>query len=238
MLANLSTSTQSGRLDGDVHRPNAFRHELLDFITEELPKWRDDPDRPVSTSETQITEHLADYLSSASRKSPGWDILQFRTEAADEEMKVRKIDLAPKACGVIIWIEGRRYTQYEPLLPIECKRLPTPKQMKRDEREYVFSKYASTGGIQRFKAGHHGAKHSLGGMIAYIENETATVWDERIAGWIKELVAANENGWTLKDLIELTKELKPERLTVLRSSHTRQKGLPDIELRHMWVEMN
>jgi hypothetical protein len=239
MLANLSDgSTHTGTLNSDVHRPASFRYELLDFIAEELPRWRDDPERPPATSETELTEHLCDYLSGVARKSPGWDILQFRTEAADEVVKGRKLDVAPKSCGVVIWIDGRRYTQYEPLLPIECKRLPTPKENNRDEREYVFSKYSSTGGIQRFKAGNHGAAHNLGGMIAYIEEGAALLWNQCIGEWIRGLVVSKQAGWSLKDLVELQSEVKASRVCVLRSQHTREEHLPDIELRHLWVEMN
>ena len=52
------------------------------------------------------------------------------------------------ASGVAICVEGRRHTDFDSLMPIECKRLPTPKGDDRDEREYVFSEHTSTGGIQ------------------------------------------------------------------------------------------
>jgi hypothetical protein len=166
MLANLSPiSYQSGTLKKDVHLPGSSLRELLDFITDELPRWRDRPDRNPETSETILTSQLCAHLNSAARNSHGWDILQFRIEEPDEQQRGRKIDLVPAPCGAIVWIEGRGYTDFEFLLPIECKRLPTPRGQDRDEREYVFSQYTSTGGIQRFKAGHHGASHSLGAMI-------------------------------------------------------------------------
>ena len=85
--------------------------------------------------------------------APGWDVLQFRTEIRDQNEGHRRIDLAPKPSGGVIFIDGRRHTQYDALMPIECKRLPTPKDKDRDEREYVFSRFSSAGGIQRFKAG-------------------------------------------------------------------------------------
>lgn len=239
MLANYSVATApSGSLSSDVHLHNTFRFELLDFIAKELPKWRDDPERPYNTSETALTEHLCDHLTSIARKSPGWDILQFRTEAADEQRKGRKLDIAPKPCGTVIWIDGRRHTQYDPLLPIECKRLPTPKDKDRDEREYVFSKHASTGGIQRFKAGLHGAAHTLGGMIAYVQEDTSEIWDKRVAKWIQELVDSEEPGWTENDLIVLERAIASIGITLLRSTHTRENDLPDIKLCHLWIEMN
>src|SRR5438128_6770233 len=189
MLANyVGLGTGCGTHAADVHVRSAFRYELLDFIAEQLSKWRDDPDRTHNISETKLTEHLCDYLTGVARKSAGWDILQFRTEAADESQPGRKIDFAPKPCGTVIWIDGRRYTQYEPLLPVECKRLPTPPGEKRDEQEYVFNRHASTGGIQRFKSGHHGASHNLAAMIAHIEAENPTVWKQRLAEWLQAIV--------------------------------------------------
>ena len=239
MLANFSdVSAQSGNLNKDVHLPATSRYELLDFIAAELPRWRDHPERPKNQSETALTEYLCDYLTSAARMSSGWDILQFRTEVGDEQRKGRKIDLVPKPCGVNIWIDGRRHTQYEPLLPIECKRLPTPKDKRRDEREYIFSQYASTGGIQRFKAGHHGGNHKFGAMIAYVQEGTTVLWRKNVAGWIKELIDSGQAGWTVKDLLHLEHDDQLLRLAIFRSSHTRENNLPEIELRHLWVEMN
>jgi hypothetical protein len=238
MLANNSdTPAQFGTLGRDVHMPATFGHELLDFISGELPSWRDRPDRPKETSETILTSQLCAHLNSVARHSAGWDILQFRVEEADEQYKGRKIDLVAAPCGATICIEGRRHTEFESLMPIECKRLPTPAGKDRDEREYVISQYSSTGGIQRFKAGHHGANHKLGAMIGYVQDETTTVWDGRVAGWITAL-AGDQPGWTMKDLLRLERTDASMRLAVFRSTHERMNGLPEIELRHFWVEMN
>jgi hypothetical protein len=239
MLANSSdASAQSGSLSKDVHLPGTSRNELVDFIAGELPKWRDDPERPHNTSETALTEHLCDHLTSAARMSTGWDFLQFRTEVADEQHKGRKVDLTAKPCGATICIEGRRHTQYDSLLPIECKRLPTPKDKDRDEREYVFNQYGSTGGIQRFKAGHHGGAYTFGAMIAYVQSETRTFWSGRVTEWIEQLVQSSQPGWTTADFLHLEDDNDALRVAVLRSSHTRVTGLPEIELRHLWVQMN
>jgi hypothetical protein len=238
MLANGSeTSAHLGNLSRDVQKPATFGRELLNFLANELPHWRDRPDRAKETSETILTSQLCAHLNSIARHSAGWDILQFRVEEADEYNKGRKIDLVPSPCGASICIEGRRHTDFDILMPIECKRLPTPEEKDRDEREYVFSQYSSTGGIQRFKAGHHGAAHTLGGMIGYVQEETTSVWDNRVSNWIGSL-AGSQTGWTMKDLLHLEQIDTTRRLAVFRSSHERQNGLADIELRHIWIEMN
>jgi hypothetical protein len=239
MLANgPDTLSQIGSLRADVQKPGTFLHELLDFIAGQLPLWRDRPDRPAVTAETQLTSQLCAHLLGVARLSDGWDVLQFRVEESDEQNPGRKVDLIASPSGVTICVEGRRHTEFDILLPIECKRLPTPQGQNRDEREYVISQYSSTGGIQRFKAGHHGALHRLGAMIGYIQEGTTATWDVRIAGWINNLIQAAEPNWSSKDLLRLERTAAVERLAVSRSSHDRQAGMADIELCHLWVEMN
>lgn len=238
MLADRSDSfAHSGTLNKDVQKPATFRHELINFIAEELPRWRDHPDRPSATAETVLTSQLCGHLNGASRHSEGWDILQFRPEEADEQFKGRKMDLVASACGAVICVEGRRFTEFDTLFPIECKRLPTPKGTDRDEREYVISRHSSTGGIQRFKEGNHAGAHTLAAMIGYVQEETTAFWDTRVAKWINDL-AAVEPGWTTKDLLHLDHIERAVRLAVFHSSHGRKKGLSEIELRHLWIEMS
>src|SRR3546814_6570535 len=86
---------------------------------------------------------LCARLTSASRHTPGWDFLQFKREEPDDTDGRRSIDLAVAPSGSVIWIEGRQYTEYQTLLPIECKRLPTPTGTDRDEREYLYSRFRS-----------------------------------------------------------------------------------------------
>jgi hypothetical protein len=238
MLANsLSSSMQTGVLGKDVHLPATFLHELLNFIRDELPRWRDRKDRKKETSETTLSSQLCAHLNSSARHSEGWDILQFRTEEPDEHNRGRKIDLVPAPSGVNIWVDGRQHTDFDTLLPIECKRLPTPTGSNRDEREYVFSKFGSTGGIQRFKAGHHGGQHKLGAMIGYIQNEAGENWVARVAEWIDGLIEAGEAGWTSNDhLLPQSADAKL-RLTVLKSVHRRQRNLPIIDLQHLRIQM-
>lgn len=239
MLANFQQlSAQSGSLSKDVHLPATSLYELLNFITDELPRWRDRSDRKAESSETSLSSQLCAHLNSSARHSRGWDILQFRTEVPDEQAKGRKIDLVPSPSDTIVWVEGRRHVDFDSLLPIECKRLPTPKDKDRDEREYVFNRHASTGGIQRFKAGHHGASHKLGAMIAYVQQETCMFWITRIADWINDLIASDQEGWTAKDLLHILHDDTARRVAILSSTHTRAKGLPEIELRHLWIQMN
>ena len=185
MLADhAEPNVQTGGLDPNLHLPAAWRLALLEFIAGELPQWRDDPKRPIEIAETSLTSRLCAHMNSATRKSGGWDFLQFRVEEPDELVGGRKLDLVPAPSAATIWIDGREYTQYTPLIPIECKRLPIPARATRDEREYLYSAQSSTGGIQRFKAGSHGAAHTIGAMIGYIQSRDIEFWDAQIRTWI------------------------------------------------------
>ena len=239
MLANSPTATAaSGSLSKDVHLSGASYYNMLDFIADELPRWRDEPGRPAESSERQLTDQLCNYLNSVARMSQGWDYLQFRTEVPDEVKKGRSVDLTVKPCAATVWIEGKGYSHHEMLLPIECKRLPTPKAADRDEREYVYSQYGTTGGIQRFKLGVHGAAHRIAAMIAYIQGgETSAVWSGRIGEWICDL-AKGDATWTADDCLVATGTDVERQTCRLRSQHRRSTGLPDIELRHLWIAMN
>src|SRR3546814_15440844 len=103
---------------------------------------------------------LCARLTSASRHTPGWDFLQFKREEPDDTDGRRSIDLAVAPSGSVIRIEGRQYTEYQTLLPIECKRLPTPTGNDPDEREYLYRRFSTTRGVQRFKAGQHTTNHT------------------------------------------------------------------------------
>jgi len=63
-------------------------------------------------------------------------------------------------------------------------------------------------------------------------------WDAQLAGWIKDLVASGQKGWTANDLLKFEQDDTTQQMGVLRSSHARENGLLDIELRHLWVQMN
>ena len=237
MLADdAELNVQSGGLERNLHLPSAWRMALLEFIANELPKWRDDPKRPADTAETSLTSRLCAHMNSATRKSGGWDFLQFRVEEPDETTGGRKLDLVPAPSAATIWIDGREYTQYAPLIPIECKRLPIPADASRDEREYLYSAQSSTGGVQRFKAGHHGAAHMIGAMIGYIQSCDINFWNGQMHTWLKGLIAVPVDGWTLEDDLRLLKNDPATRSASLESVHHRT-GLPDIQLHHLWIDM-
>jgi hypothetical protein len=238
LLADTKGEVAAGELEPQIHLPSTAKHAILNFIARELANWRDHPQRPSEQAEDRLTEHLSDHLNSAAYRSSDLSHIQFRTETGDETNTGRTIDLSVKPLGATLMIEGRRSTIFDTILPIECKRLPTPPGTNRDHREYVFSAKKTTGGIQRFKAGHHAAAHTFAAMIGYIQKNTSEEWSTRITEWINDLTASSTPGWSANDLPRLKHNDLTRNVTVLSSKHTRVKPLQDIELRHLWVQMN
>ncbi|TWI29514.1 hypothetical protein IQ26_05096 [Mesorhizobium tianshanense] len=230
-------SVQAGTLGTNIHLPGEWLSSLVGYIAAALPGWRDDPRRPAQTNETGLTSELCARLNSVSHHSPGWDFLQFRREEPDDVRAGRSIDLVVAPSGALIWIAGREYSEYRTLLPIECKRLPTPNGKDRDEREYVFSQFSSTGGIQRFKAGHHAAAHIRAAMIGYVQARDIPFWRTQLDTWIDGLAATPVQGWSSADKLALATHHSATRIASLQSIHKREAGLEPILIDHLWIEM-
>lgn len=227
----------AGALDCAIHLPGEWLGALIGFIASALPAWRDDPVREKVEGETRLTAQLCARLNSLTRHSQGWDFIQFRREEPDEIAGNRSIDLAVSASGSVIWIEGHEYTEYRTLLPIECKRLPTPAGKDRDEREYLFSRFSSTGGVQRFKSGHHGGNSIRAAMIGYVQSDDLALWKSRVNEWIDGFVVDAIEGWAESDKFRTVAIDTSTGVAHLTSSHDRVHALMPIALDHIWLLM-
>ena len=238
MLADKYSNVQKGQLSNMVQKPNTFIDQVIKFISDQLPVWRDRNERPAATAETVLTTQFCAHLNSSSRMLPGWDILQFRTEERDADNASRTLDLTAAPSGVVIDVDGRNYTDFDYLLPIECKRLPTPRGSNRDEREYVINSKSSTGGIDRFKRELHGSGYQQGMMIGFVQSHDCSHWYTTINDWIKELVVGNVLNWRLTDILTNFEHYQKLDLSLSTSVHTRDNNSNEIKLVHAWVQMN
>lgn len=239
MLADKGQSRPLAGLRDGLHQPAEQFCKLIAFVAKLLPEWRNDPKRSEAFAEDALSDQLCDYLNAKSRLQPSYDSFQFQRETRDDDSPSRNLDITAKPAGASIVVSGRTYSIYDIFLPIECKRLPTPNGETRDEREYLFDQHRSGGGgVQRFKLGHHGANHTVAAMIGYIQEHDIPHWSDKIAGWIGGLIAAPTPLWNMMDAIALEKHDKPQRLAILRSRNNRSNDLPDVDLHHIWIEMN
>lgn len=235
MLADEMADGPSGTLTPTLHHPSAWLETLIDFIYAQLAAWRDDTFRPFATAETRLTAQLCQFLNSASRAA-GLDSVVFQAEVPDPMTAGRTLDLVPGPCGCVIWIDGRRHSLYDPILPIECKRLPTPAGADREQREYLHTQERTTGGVQRFKSGVHGSGHAVGVMIGYVQQPSLTGWLARINRWVRVLTRAGIDGWSHGDALRRGSHDRRRRTARHRSTNARAGASP-ITLHHLWIDM-
>ncbi|MDE0879624.1 MAG: hypothetical protein OSB00_13325 [Sphingomonas bacterium] len=235
MLADDSAAAVGGSLDTALHLPGTFLQSVVQFIADELPRWRDDPRRRSATKETTLTAQLCGVLNGAARRA-GMDELVFQAELPDAVRGARTIDLVPAPRGRTMWIGTREYTCYDPLFPIECKRLPTPDVPKRERREYLHTRKKTTGGVQRFMAGDHGSDHDVGAIIGYVQTRNVGEWLTTLNHWAAALARMTIGRWTISDALTLEMHDLRERRILATSLHPRAGSGP-IALWHLLIEM-
>jgi len=215
-----------------------FQLTIIDFIYQQLPIWRDDPDRPLEQSEHKLNSQLSKFLNSHARKD--FPMICFSHE--EPQYSNRDVDISALPDEKMI-IGVHIYTKYDPVLVVECKRLPAPSLDR--EREYVTGTEPNkiSGGIQRFKLGLHGSKHDLAAMIGYIQNHTARQWYIKVNSWILELVK-NPIGdgcvWFDDETLNSFEGNASKGIYSCHSIHSRTCNIVNnkIELYHLWIAMN
>jgi hypothetical protein len=106
--------------------------EIINYIFVQLPLWRDDPDRTDEQSEHKLNAQVSKFLNYKSREY----LPMFRFDHEEPQQGTRSADISVSP-GAKMVIEARTYTIYDPVLVIECKRLPAPSADR--EKEYVSS---------------------------------------------------------------------------------------------------
>ena len=241
MIADEPSPTPAiGAPDAEVLDADAFHHKIVDFIRQELPVWRDRPELPKHKDEPRLNEYLCGHLNSACRRE-SFDSVQFLPEPV--QTASRRGDIAVKPLGTIS-VEGRAYHDFEQLLPIECKRLPTPPDKRRNDLEYVHGLPGHrTGGIERFKHRLHGPTNQRALMIAYVQAESFTHWLAAINARMASL-AQNSADNGLWHPAEPLSDVSIAGDTDVRKFTSRHRRLPhsscadDVDMEHLWVRMN
>lgn len=221
-----------GRITSGIN-PHTLQLSIINFIKEQLPIWRNDPERPKKEeSEIKLNPQLSKFLNIEARKI--FPMIQFNHE--EPQSGTRSIDIS------VSLIESQTYSKYEPVLVIECKRLPADSSER--EKEYVsgVKPNKKSGGIQRFKLGLHGAKHNLAAMIGYIQKSTSDYWLTKVNRWILEFVK-NPIGdgcvWCGDEILKDSDPNQSEDIHSYCSYHTRTSGISGtVELHHLWITMN
>jgi len=227
----------TGRITSGI-KTRTFQLSIINFIKCQLPIWRDDPDRPFEQSERRLSSQLSKFLNLEARKY--FPMICFSHEEPQYGSRTVDISVSPEEEFII---EAQTYTKYDPVLVIECKRLPADSPDR--EKEYVTGTKPSkiNGGIQRFKLGLHGAKYNLAAMIGYIQKNTACQWYIKVNSWILELVKKPIGDgcvWSEDETLEAFEENASNSIYSCRSSHSRTGNRVNnkIEIHHLWIAMN
>ena len=227
-----------GTPDATLLDADAFHHAIVAFIERELPVWHGRADRPPVTDEPRLNETLCDHLDCAARHS--FDSIRFCHEPY--QSPGRAADLAVKP-GKIFSVEVIGYSEFEQLLPIECKRLPTPPDTRRSDCEYVHGLPGHrTGAIERFKHGLHGPANRRALIIAYVQSESFTHWQAAINERLAKLANDGiDNGlWGPPEFLSALSACRADLLKLV--SHHRRLQPPGnsdrIKIEHLWLVMN
>jgi hypothetical protein len=220
-----------------THGPqaNALVERTLDFVRDELPRWRDRQDRREEDAEEALNAQLCKHLDARARHH--LRMVQFHHE--ERQARRRRVDIsAGRTEGGFI---GTTYHSIDdPFVVFEGKRLPAPDKTR--EREYVTGGEEKSGGIQRFKLGLHGAQFTTVGMIGYIQKDLPRRWHDQINLWIRDLAGASPLGqekWeTGEQLAHFTEDARTLTASCV-SSHSRVGAAVSlhIDIYHLWIQM-
>lgn len=233
MLAEERSPASTGSLDDDLHETGTFLHKVIDFIADHLSVWRDDLRRSPQSGEVRLSDQLVRYLNRAARRSK-MDVITFLPETPDELRGDRKIDITAAPSDRTIWIGAREYSFYDILLPIECKRLPTPSD--REKREYLHTFKGRTGGVQRFRDSLHGGNHDLAAIIGFVQHANGPWWHSKLQRWVAAFIRARVARWSAAEAPGRMRWHEPGVVLRFSSSHPRSGRTP-IALEHLLVEM-
>lgn len=231
----INNEQDTGKITSGI-KPRTFQLMIINFVYQQLPAWRDDSDRLPEQSERKLNSQLSKFLNLEARKN--FPMVQFGHEEPQYGNRDVDISVLPEETMII---EAQTYTKYDPVLVIECKRLPAASPDR--EREYVTGTKPNkiSGGIQRFKLGLHGAKHDLAAMVGYIQNSTAQHWYSKINSWILELAKKpiGDGCVWFDETLQAFEGNESKGIHSCRSIHSRTSNkVNKIELYHLWIAMN
>ena len=141
-------------------------------------------------------------------------------------------------------VEGKTYYDFEQLLPIECKRLPTPSGNRRSDLEYVHGIAGHrTGGIERFKHGQHGRTNKHAMLIAYVQSESFSYWLTTINARLAKLADDHTDDGIWNPYEPLSVDPPPDSTQIHKLSSRHRRLQPPccsdaVDMEHFWLRMN
>lgn len=229
-----------GSPDTILLHADAFHHAIVELIEQELSVWRDRPQRPPFQDEPKLNQSLCLHLNRAARHR-GFDAIQFIQEPIQKSS--RRADIGVMEPGTIT-VEGREYEDFIQLFPIECKRLPTPKDNRRSDCEYVHGLAEHrTGAIERYKHGLHGHNNHRVMIIGYVQKNDFKHWEGVINQRLQKQAdnGADQGIWAPAEILSAMPSNRRTGCWKLESVHRRRQPparSSRVTIDHLWVLMN
>ena len=208
-------------------RQEELIENIMEFVYQCLPKWRDNPMSPNIDGEKKLNSDLPKFLTSYAYETELPPIVFYPEEPQEGR---RTIDIS--VCYNNVQCYNKVITVFE------CKRLTATLPKDRKD-EYVTGHKETTGGIQRFKLEAHGKKHAIVGMIGYLQTGTFFEWLQTINNCIDDLCGKpDENGicWTKDEHLRTIEFDEKKGKSYSKSIHPRITK-PNTTIHHLWVDM-
>lgn len=209
----------------------------IDFVSDALIPWSQDTERQKGQAEHQLNEDTLNtqffHFIQGYAKQVGFDMVTFGREMPQKGQRKADFSISPYLPTTI---HGTRYNCYEPFLVIEGKRL-TSKLPKNRKREYLTGEGKKTsGGIQRFKLGEHGANHEVAVIVGYVQSNLPLSWLGIINDWVEELAKQRKQEWQANEQLTLEVNCNNQLIKAI-SKHPRSCKITnsDIKLHHFWI---
>lgn len=213
--------------------PKEIIFETIGFVYSKLPAWRDDPSRLDADDEDHLNPQLCKFLN-IKANCEEFPMVQFNHEEPQHGKK-RSADLSASP------IDAKLYSIYEPILVIECKRLPAPTKAR--QCEYVARmKKPWLGGIQRFKLGVYARGDKQAVIVGYIQTSTPHACHMNINACIATIstIKPSPDGcvWNTNESLKRLTVDQVQKKSRCKSRHQRIGGVPTyIEIHHLWICM-
>lgn len=194
-------------------QPSKAQSVVVDFLKCNLPLYLSLHDKKL-TGEDDISQAIVIFLETQARRNNSDLLFCFQYKYISSR---RSVDIA-------VLHEG----SFKAFFVIEAKRLPPT-----NTKDYV---QGNTGGIERFKKGHHGQGLFVSAMLGYVQNNGFEHWHSQVNSWIDNL-NPNSNDvitWCKKD--RLRKVESSENMGLYTSIHSRPEQ-KSISLYHFWLNM-
>lgn len=226
----------SGQITKGIKSRSTLVLKTINFVNQQLPAWRDDPDRPREQAENKLNLQLCKFLDSLARDI--FPMVRFNHE--EYQTGRRSVDVSASPAKKMI-VGATTYTIYNPILVIEGKRLPAPSKDR--EKEYVTGTDKKSGGIQRFKLGFHGTKQDMAIIVGYVQKQSLRHWHKKINKWILELANGETTDtcvWGTNETLDQLNEYLETCSASCQSVHRRSGSelSAEIKIHHLWIVMN